>query len=173
MLNTYEQQAKAKLIGTIAAVLVVAGIVVFADHIRSKDNDANAVSTAQTSTANDTHVTNSSTTSDNQAVSGSNTAATLKDGTYTDSEDYFVPPGQESVAVTATIQNGVVSDISITNSKNDRESAEFQNDFAGSYKSQVVGQKISGLQIRAIAGASDTTDAFNRALSQITTKAQA
>jgi hypothetical protein len=41
------------------------------------------------------------------------------------------------------------------------------------YKSHVVGKNISGLKLGALAGASDTADAFNQAISQITSKAQA
>lgn len=96
-----------------------------------------------------------------------------KNGTYTASSDYYVPHGYESIAVSLTVNNGTVSDVSIQNSENNGTSAFFQENFSGVYKSQVVGRKLSGLQISDVSGASDTTRAFNTALNQIENQVQA
>jgi uncharacterized protein with FMN-binding domain len=100
------------------------------------------------------------------------TTGNYKDGTYAATSKYSVPPGEESIQVTLTLSGGTITDASIQNSENDPESAQFQEDFATSYKSSVVGKKIAVLHLGNIAGASDTAQAFNDALSQITTKAQ-
>jgi hypothetical protein len=71
------------------------------------------------------------------------------------------------------LNGGTVSGISIVISEGDRESAEWQSEFTSSYKSHVVGQKISGLQLNRVAGASDTTEGFNEAIAKIASEAQA
>ena len=79
----------------------------------------------------------------------------------------------ESIQVNLTLKNGVVTDVSIQNSESDRESAAYQQDFASAYKSYVVGKQISGLRLGNVAGASDTTQGFDDAVSKIATQAQA
>jgi uncharacterized protein with FMN-binding domain len=176
-MNTFEQHSKRKLIATILSVVIIAGIVVFADHLKSTglplattaSQDSNA-SAPDTSTDIDTD-TSATTNSTSSTTSTSGTSG-YANGTYTASSDYYVPHGEESIQVSLTLKDGVITDSSITNSEGDHDSAAFQEEFASSYKSYVVGQKISGLQLSIISGASDTTQGFNDALSQIASKAQ-
>lgn len=170
MLDTYEKHARTKLAATIVAVLVIAGIVVLADHIKSKPTAA----MAQTTSTGATSAQPSSGTPSGSGSTSSNSSGTgtYKDGTYTASSDYFVPPGDETIEVSLTLQNGVVTGSSIKNSENDRTSAEFQQAFAAEYKAFVVGKKVSDLKLGIVAGASDTTQGFNDAVNQIASKAQ-
>jgi hypothetical protein len=148
MQPTYERQSKTKLIATILTIVVVAGLVLVIDNLKSKNT-----STAQVSTA---------------------PAATSTQSTETTpSSDYFVPHGNESIKVSLTLKDGVVTSSNVQNSEGDPDSARFQEDFASSYKSFVVGKKISDVRLGAIAGASDTAQGFNDALEQITSQAQA
>lgn len=101
------------------------------------------------------------------------TSSGYKDGTYTASSDYFVPDGDESIKVTLTVKGGVVTDSQIANSESDPESASYQEDFASSYKGYVVGKKLNTIQLSYVAGASDTTQGFNNALTKIESQAQA
>jgi uncharacterized protein with FMN-binding domain len=137
---------------------------------KSKDSDASTASDTTSQTLGTNTASTDTTSSDT-----STTASTdgLKDGTYSATASYFVPPGQESIKVSLTLSGGTITDVSVVNSENDHDSAEFQADFTDGYKTKVVGQKISGLQISSVAGASDTTDGFNEALSQIQSEAQA
>ena len=96
-----------------------------------------------------------------------------KDGTYSASSDYFVPSGNESIKVTLTLKNGIVTNSQLANSENDRESVYYQEEFARQYKNQVVGKSISGIHLSYVAGASDTTQAFTDALNRIMNQAQA
>jgi uncharacterized protein with FMN-binding domain len=176
MLETYEKNSKKKLIATVVAVIVIAGVVVLADVFRSKDTTAETAGKTDTSQKVASDTTDSNTTSTDTTSTSTSTSTDssgLKDGSYTATESYFVPPGQESIKVNLTLSGGTITDVSVVNSGNDRESAEFQADFAAGYKAQVVGQKISGLQISSVAGASDTTDGFNQALTKIAAEAQA
>jgi len=179
MLDTYEQRSKTKLAATVVTILVIAGLVVLADRIQSaqKDNTATAqpatVSTsAASSAANGSDTTNTTSTSSSETTS-TDASSGYKDGSYSVSSSYTVPPGRESIQVNLTIANGVVTSASVQNSENDFDSAQYQEEFAAEYKSQVVGKKISGLQIRIVAGASETTGGFNSALSKIASQAQA
>lgn len=179
MLDTYEQNSKKKLIATVVAVIVIAGVVVLADIFRSKDSTVDMTGTKDTSqtlgsnTSESGTSAGSETTNDTNTSSGTTSSGSIKDGTYSASASYFVPAGQESIKVNLTLSGGTITDVSVVNSESDHDSAEFQTDFANGYKTLVVGKKISGLQISSVAGASDTTDGFNQALTKIASEAQA
>jgi len=174
MLSTYEQRSRAKLAVTIVTILVIAGVVLLADRFKNNKSTDPSEVVAQTGTSTPATSTPSTTDNDSTASSDASTASgRYKDGTYSASDSYFVPHGQENIAVNLTLKGGAITDVSIQNSESDFDSAQYQEEFAAQYKSQVVGQKISGLQLSNIAGASDTTQAFNDALQQIASKAQA
>lgn len=98
--------------------------------------------------------------------------SSYKDGTYSASSSYYVPHGQESIQVTLTLKNGVVTDSSVTNSETNYESASYQEGFAQEYKSYVIGKNIKDVQLSYVAGASDTTNGFNDAVNSIMSQAQ-
>lgn len=174
MLETHEQHSQKKLIATILSIAIIAGCVVFADHIKTKDSSIASAVTPTTSLSTPTVASTSAQTQPVAApVATAPTTSTYKDGSYTASSSYYVPHGNESIKVNLTLKDGAVSDVSIQNSESDRESAQYQQDFASVIKSYVVGKKISGLKLGVVAGASDTTQGFDDALSQIATKAQA
>lgn len=172
MLNTYENNSKKRLWATTLSVITIAGIVVLADHLNS-ENSAAANTGTQAVTATPASSQNTSLGDNTGSSSVSSGSGSYKDGTFTASSDYFVPHGQESIKVSLTLNNGVVTNASVHNSEGDHESAAYQQDFASAYKSYVVGQKINNLKLDIIAGASDTTQGFNDAVSQIASQAQA
>jgi len=179
MIDTYEQRSKLKLTATVVAILIIAGIVILVDHLKlSQTNVAhNAAQATTTNTATPTTSSNASsaTSAPNTTTTSTTTAnaSGYKDGAYNASVSYSVPRGQESIQVSLTLANGVVTGVSIHNSENDFDSAQYQEEFAADYKAQVVGKSISGLRVSVIAGASDTTQAFNTAVDKITSQAQA
>lgn len=176
MLTTYQKQAKTKFIATVVSLIVIAGIVVLADHLRAKDSTAltsNTTGSSSTQTINPGTTPPSTDSADPNNVSAGDSGNDFKDGAYSASSDYFVPAGNEHIAVTATLSGGIVTDVSVQNSESDPESKAFQEDFSSNYKTFVIGKKISGLHLTNVAGASDTTRAFSDALSQIASKAQA
>lgn len=109
----------------------------------------------------------------NQATQSSNAnpTHTYKDGTYSAQSEYSVPRSYESIKVTVTIKNDVVTDSKIVNSEGDHESASYQERFASEYKSYVVGKKIGDIELSYVAGASDTTEGFNDAIKKIAQQA--
>ncbi len=163
-----------KLITTVISIIVVAGVVLLADHLKAKK--INTVSSS--SQIASVPVSQPTATIDNSPSASSNnsspaTTSTYKDGTYNASSDYYVPHGNENIKVSLTLKNGVITNTSITNSEGNDDSARFQEDFASVYKQYVVGKSITGLKLGAISGASDTVQGFNDAVNQIITKAQA
>ena len=173
MLNVYEQHPKRKLLVTVLFIMVIAGAVVFADHIKNTHQVAGN-SPTQSSTLTGVRASTTPTTEPAAlSTDASTSTSTYKAGAYSASSSYYVPHGNETIDVSLTLKNGIVADVSIQNSESDRVSARYQSDFASVYKSYVVGKKISGLQVGIVAGASDTTQGFDDALSQIASKAQA
>ena len=49
---------------------------------------------------------------------------------------------------------------------------EYQDDFVGGYKSQVVGKSIAEIQLGKVSGSSLTSRGFNEALDQIRNQAK-
>ncbi|HVX57187.1 MAG TPA: hypothetical protein VHA37_05635 [Candidatus Saccharimonadales bacterium] len=171
MLDTYERHSRAKLAATFVAVLVIAGVILLADHLKSHSQPMLAqggVGDSATPATNGTSASNSP----SQSQTAPASPGSYKDGSYTASSDYSVPSGDENIRVTLMLQNGVITDSSVQNSEYDRTSAEFQQEFAATYRSYVVGKKIDTLKLGIIAGASDTTQAFNDAVGRIISKAQ-
>jgi uncharacterized protein with FMN-binding domain len=184
MLSTYEQNSKAKITSIVVSIFVIAGFVIFADHIKaeggfdrtdsisSKHSSNVTINSSTGSSAGSTSNSNSSSASSGSTSSTSGSSG-FTDGTFTASSDYYVPHGYESIQVSLTLKGGVIENVSIQNSESDPTSAAFQENFAAAFRSQVVGKKLSGLQISVIAGASDTTQGFADAVSQIASKARA
>lgn len=96
-----------------------------------------------------------------------------KDGTYTTIGFYSVPgSGSEKITVTITIRSDVATATSAVAGANNRESAEYQAAFIGSYKPYVVGKSIANLSLGRISGSSLTPKGFNAALATIKTQAK-
>lgn len=96
-----------------------------------------------------------------------------KDGTYTATDSYQTPESVESIAVTLSLKNGIVTDSSILTSSHARESGRYQSSFAGSYKQYVIGKSIKNLSLSRVSGSSLTSSGFNAALAQIRNQAAA
>jgi len=86
---------------------------------------------------------------------------------YTRSVSYQAPHRTESITVTLKIKDGVVTSVEDVHSKNNRNSAYFQEGFESAIAGQVVGKKIADIQLDAVAGASLTTAAFMEAITAI------
>lgn len=98
----------------------------------------------------------------------SGTPVVAKDGIYQADGSYQSPAGTETIGVKLTIAKGLISDVSIdTSQTTNRTSLRMQTAFAGGIKEQVVGKKITDLNITKIAGSSLTGKGFNQALEKI------
>ena len=111
-------------------------------------------------------------TSDAQGETG--TATTVyTDGEYRATGSYSTPGGQESVAVSLTLANDVVTAVSVEGSAQGGSSQRYQSEFIANIASQVVGVAVDELNVSKVAGSSLTSAGFNAALSQILATAQA
>jgi uncharacterized protein with FMN-binding domain len=149
-------------------LIAVTAVAVFAGK---NTTDQTVTPDATTSTVATTPSTTSTV-----ATTGSNTspqANTYKDGTYTATGSYMSPGGLDQIAVTTTLKNDVITDISVNPEPGDNTSARYQNIFAASYKPLVIGKKISDVQLSKVSGSSLTSGGFNAALLKIEAQAQA
>ena len=99
-------------------------------------------------------------------------SGSYKDGTYAANGSYRTPESNESIKVTLTIKNNVVTAANVTGSPSARESRQYQQDFIAGYKSFVVGKNVDSIALDAVSGASLTSQGFNSALELIKSQAQ-
>lgn len=172
--NNTKQKAVASVL-TLLAMVVISGSVSAYDHKNQTSQQAAVNKPVVIATSGSTADTPAQSTSGRMMSNGSMgpSASGYKDGTYSAGSDYYVPNGSESIKVTLTLKGGVVTGSQVQNSENDRESVFYQEEFASQYKSYVVGKNIAHIHLSYVAGASDTNQAFNDALDQIKSQAQA
>ena len=96
---------------------------------------------------------------------------TYKDGTYSADGSYHSPAGDETIHITVTLKNNIVTDTQFQGTGISQISQTKMNDFAANYKSMVVGQNIDAVNLTKVSGSSLTPGGFDDALAKI--KAQA
>lgn len=153
--------------GVIAIVVVVLLAIGAATVYELSKNQGTSTESTNTSSADNS--SNNTQTSQNDTTS----VRTFKDGTYTASGNYSTPGGRESVTVTVTLKNNIVTDVNATGSATRGDSAEYQSAFLSGYKSQVVGKPINSISLSRVAGSSLTSDGFNKAIDSIENDAKA
>jgi uncharacterized protein with FMN-binding domain len=95
------------------------------------------------------------------------------DGTYEEDGDYRSPGGQQSVTVSVTLKDDIVTDVTVTPHATDPNAKQFQGQFAGAIADQVVGKDIHSLDVSRVAGSSLTSQGFNAAIELIKADASA
>lgn len=99
--------------------------------------------------------------------------STYTDGSYTASADYQSPNGTESVEVTITLADDVVSAVQVVGSGDNPDSRRYQGMFIDNIASVVVGKEIDSLAVDKVAGSSLTSGGFNDAVEAIKADAAA
>ncbi|WP_324014391.1 hypothetical protein [Microbacterium sp. JZ37] len=89
------------------------------------------------------------------------------DGTYTAEGSYQTPETVETVSVTVTIQDDVVTAVEVTGDPQAAESRQYQSQFIGGIADEVVGVALDDLAVDRVAGSSLTSGGFNAAIEQI------
>ena len=158
-------EQKLKIHPAVAALIVIVliGIVTSVVIIVNSANNNKAV----TDTVPTSRSENGTTTVD------STDRSDYKDGTYSATGSYLSPGGRESVALTVTIKDGVITDTTFEADASAADSRQYQAQFADNYKALVVGKKINGLSLSRVAGSSLTSNGFNDALDEIRDDARA
>jgi uncharacterized protein with FMN-binding domain len=145
----------------VAGALALAGCAP-ADTVADTDRDTTPEATPAATTAP------GPATSD--AASGDSTYA---DGTYTAEGSYATPESVETIVVTVTLQDDVVTAVEVTGDPQKSESAQYQGEFIGGIADVVVGQEIDSLSVSRVAGSSLTSGGFNQAIETIKSEAAA
>ncbi|UWF76932.1 FMN-binding protein [Microbacterium neungamense] len=103
------------------------------------------------------------------ADSGADTAgsAGYADGTYTAEGSYQTPETVETVTVTLTLKDGVVTDVEMTGDPQAPETERFQGQFIDGIAAEVEGRPVDELQVDRVAGSSLTSSGFNQAVEKI------
>jgi uncharacterized protein with FMN-binding domain len=95
-----------------------------------------------------------------------------KDGQYTTTQDYKVPGDTNSLQITLTLQNDLVTDVTAVNTIADKDSSKYDNNFKAAYKAAAVGKNLKDLNSIFISGASLTSGAFQKAIADIQNQAK-
>ena len=95
------------------------------------------------------------------------------DGTYTADGSYQIPESVEKISVTVTLQDDVITAVSVSGNPQKRESEEYQSKFIGGISSEVVGKSIDEISVSRVAGSSLTSGGFNQAIETIKAEAAA
>lgn len=98
---------------------------------------------------------------------------TYADGTFSATGTYSSPGGQESVEVSLTLKDGVVTDATYKGNAGFGRSKQFQEQFGAGYKQMVVGKSIDSLSLDVVNGSSLTPKGFMDAVQKITAQAKA
>lgn len=105
------------------------------------------------------------------ATGTSDVSTTYKNGTYSADGSYSSPDGQEEIAVTITVDNDVITAVTVRSVESNGQGAQYQARFASGISSVVVGKDLASLQVSAVSGSSLTSNGFNTALDTIRSEA--
>lgn len=125
-----------------------------------------------TDAATDDTTTSSDTSSDSTS-SDTTTSGTYTDGTYTAEGSYQTPETVETISVTMTLEDGIVTEVEVTGDPQARETEQYQGQFIAGIADEVVGQSIDDLDVDRVAGSSLTSGGFNEAVEDIKEQAAA
>lgn len=178
--NTNEIQKSNKkglIAGLTVIVVLIAGAFGISKLNTKNDSATNTVpnTTDTSATSNIPNTTNPDTTATNpNTTTGGVTASpsSYKDGTYSAVGNYSSPGGAESLSVTLTLKNDIVTDAQVTAEATQPESKRYQDRFIGGFKQFVVGKNISQVSVGKVSGSSLTPKGFNDAVSQIKVQAK-
>jgi len=104
---------------------------------------------------------------------GATVDESYNDGTYSADGSYQAPSGTESITVELTLEDDIITDITVTPHATDPTAKGMQASFAGGIAEQVVGQDIDQLQVTRVAGSSLTSAGFATAIEAIKAEARA
>lgn len=75
--------------------------------------------------------------------------------------------GRDQLTVTVSLEDGMITDVSLSQTAGHGESRRYQSAFASAIKSQVIGKTLAQATVGRVGGASNTSDAWNKALSTL------
>lgn len=105
------------------------------------------------------------------ASAQADTSASYADGSYTATGSYTSPAGKESVEIELTLEDDIVTAVTVTPEATDPQAKSFQTKFASGIEAEVVGKDIDTLDVSRVAGSSLTSGGFTQAVDTIKAEA--
>lgn len=169
-----QKKAMTKWIALIIIIVVLGGLVAFLMWSKSNTEESREIypeATEQTGKPSGTTQTPTPSipTPDTTATQPS----TYKDGTYKATGTYASPAGEETLDVSLTLKDGVVTLLSVTGNASNPASKNWQTKFIADVNAQVVGKKLNEVQVDSVSGSSLTPAGFMDAIAKIKTQAKA
>ena len=149
---------------SVLGVITLAGCASAADAEESAPTQTDAATPAATASAGEQSGTGST---------GGATDGAYADGTYTADGSYATPESVETITVTVTLEDDVITDVEVTGNPTKRESEQYQSKFIGGISAEVVGKNIDEISVSRVAGSSLTSGGFNEAIQAIKAEAAA
>jgi uncharacterized protein with FMN-binding domain len=112
-------------------------------------------------------------TTGSESSSGADASSSYADGTYTAEGSYQTPESVETISVTLTLADGVVTDVAVTGDPQARETEQYQGAFIDGISEEVEGKALDDLNVSRVAGSSLTSGGFNAAVDDIKEQAAA
>jgi uncharacterized protein with FMN-binding domain len=147
-------------LATIIVIVLIGIVASVAIAVQGNLNDQNPEQTTQNQTSNPSSQSSS-------GVNDNTDTSDYRDGTYSATGSYVSPGGRESIELTVTIENGIITSTQLQQNATDREAREYQAAFASGYSELVVGKNVDEVSLSRVAGSSLTSNGFNNALDQI------
>lgn len=135
----------------------------FAGNSGQSENDSGNASKSYDSGAQQSHASAQSEDSQNQQNSPKTYTGNYKDGDYKIKAKYG-PVAEDSIDVNLSVTNGNISSVQITSHPFTPISKKHMSAFSEAIPGKIVGKPLKDLHISVVAGASWTSDAFNKAL---------
>lgn len=101
------------------------------------------------------------------APTSTDATAPYTDGTYTAEGAYRTPETVETISVTLTLEDDVVTDVEVVGDPIAPETTKYQGQFIAGIADVVVGKKLDELQVDRVAGSSLTSGGFDQAVVKI------
>lgn len=95
------------------------------------------------------------------------TAGDYDDGSYTESGDYQAPSGTETVEVTVTLADNIITEVEVVGDATDAQAKLNQGEFIDGIGDIVVGKNIDEISVDKVGGSSLTSGGFNAAIDAI------
>lgn len=165
------RRAAITVLSAVSVLGVAAGCAADATEATGQQTSEATESAAEQSAAGE--ATDGATDAEADAGASPTDASGYADGEYSAAGSYQSPSGTESIDVTVTLADGVVTAVTVTPTADDPTAMQFQTAFAEGVAEVVVGQDIDSLSVDKVSGSSLTSAGFTAAIEQIKADAQA
>lgn len=151
---------QASLAGLVISSAILAGC---GEPTAVPANDEFAGNSGQTSQSQEKGTNGTNSEQSSSDASQRTDTGVYKDGTY-DIKGQYGPVGEDSIDVSLTLADGTITAVAVEGHPFTSISKNHQQNFIDAVNEVVVGKPLKGLHLDTVAGASWTTDAFNKAL---------